>query len=261
MFWFILLFAAISFLSFLLYFAVKYRNNFKLCFLFGKKGCGKSTTLMRIARTYIRRGWTVYSTEALPGCYKIDPGDIGFYKLSRKSVLIVDEIGLIWHAREWKNFKKEVREFFKLQRHWGVRCYVASQTFDVDKGIRDLCDEMYLLTNVLNCFSYAKRIVKSFDCVAASADSPSAIVENLRFDSFFFFLFGSRRLTFIPKYAKYFDSFAVPELPDKEFSFVPVQDPKLYRFLYRKKMPSQRIQRKKFCLLSSLKSRKRGRGQ
>jgi hypothetical protein len=57
--------------------------------------------------------------------------------------------------------------------------------------------------------------------VEATGQSPSKIDENLVFDSLFLFWAGSRKFTFIPKYTKYFDSFKVPDLKEKEFEKVP----------------------------------------
>ena len=55
------------------YFSIRFRNPFRLIFLFGKKGCGKSSTLCKLAFDYIRKGWTVYSTEPIPGTYLLPP--------------------------------------------------------------------------------------------------------------------------------------------------------------------------------------------
>lgn len=41
----------------------KYTNPYKLIFVFGKKGSGKSTLLQKLTNRYLKKGWTVYSTE------------------------------------------------------------------------------------------------------------------------------------------------------------------------------------------------------
>lgn len=205
----------IAFLGFYLY-TLKFRNPYKLIMIFGKKGCGKSTTLCKLALQHIKKGWTVYSTEPIPGTYLISPSDIGFVQLQPHSVLLVDEVGMVWDNRNFKNFRPEVRDFFKLQRHYKIKCYLFSQTFDIDKKLRDLTDEMYLLTNKFRVFSYGKRILKKIVLNDSTADSPSSIAENLAFDSLFWFWAGSRSLTYIPKWQRYFDSFVTPELPYKE---------------------------------------------
>lgn len=199
----------------------KYLNPYKLIFIFGKKGSGKSTLLTKYALDYLKRGWNVYSTEGCPGTYKISPEDVGFAYFPPRSVIIVDEVGMIWDNRGFKNFPTEVRDYFKLQRHYKHVVILASQTFDVDKKIRDLADEMYLVSKKFRVFSYAKKILRQTVLVEATGQSPSKIDENLVFDSLLLFWAGSRKFTYIPKYTKYFDSYWTASLSDKEFDLVP----------------------------------------
>lgn len=202
-------------------FTKKYLNPYKLIFIFGKKGSGKSTLLTKYALDYMKKGWNVYSTEHCPGTYQISYQDIGYKYIPPNSVIIVDEVGMIWDSRNFKNFPNQVRDYFKLQRHYKHVVILASQTFDVDKKIRDLADEMYLVNKRFRVFSYAKKILRKTVLVEATGESPSKIDENLEFDSLLFFWAGSRKFTFIPKYIKYFDSFKVPELKEKVFEKVP----------------------------------------
>ncbi len=216
----------------------KYLNPYKLIMIFGKKGCGKSTTICKLALQYRKKGWTVYSTERTPDSYYIEPSQIGYVRLKPHSVLLVDEVGMIWDNRDFKNFKKEVRDWFKLQRHAKIRVYLFSQTFDIDKKLRDLTDEMYLVTNVARVFSYGKKISKKIVINKSTADSPSNLSENLEFESLFWFWCGSRTLTFIPRYVKYFDSFKLQELKECEFeyipSYVPVRENRIDREIIRR---------------------------
>jgi len=190
----------------------KYLNPYKLIMVFGKKGAGKTTLLTKLAVSHHRKGWKVYSTEPVPFAYLIAPEQIGFIQLDPDSVLLIDEVGMIYDNRNFKNFKPEVRDFFKLQRHYRIKCYMFSQTFDIDIKLRNLCDSMYLVTNRLRVFSWAKRIRRTTVLVEASGDAPSRIDENLEFEPFLLWPFGTRFLTFIPAWAKYFDSHGVPLL-------------------------------------------------
>lgn len=203
------------------FFTRKYLNPYKLVMMFGKKGCGKSTLLTKLALSYQKKGVPVYSTIPISGCFLVNPDDIGFFDIPQNSVLLIDEVGMIWDNRNFKNFKNEVRDWFKLQRHHRVCVYLFSQTFDIDKKLRDLTDEMYLIENKFRVFSYSKRILKRLVLNQSTADSPSKIDENLVFDSLLFFWCGSRKFTFIPKYVKYFDSFCTPVLPEKSFEYIP----------------------------------------
>lgn len=195
----------------------KYLNPYKLTMIFGKKGCGKTTYLTKIALQHIKKGWSVYSTEPIPGTYAVDPSMIGKYLIPPKSVLLIDEVGMVWDNRDFKNFKNSVRDWFKLQRHYKVKVYLFSQTFDIDKKLRDLTDEMYYLENKWRIFSWAKRINKHCVLTQAESDRPSTISENLQFDPFLFWPLGSRILTYIPKYSKYFNSYCTPFLPSYDF--------------------------------------------
>lgn len=192
---------------------LKYRNPYKLTMIFGKKGSGKSTTLTRIALDALKAGKAVYANIPLPGAYLIKESDIGFFDIPPESVLIVDEAGMIWDNRHFKNFKPEVRDWFKLQRHHRVRVYLASQTFDIDKKIRDLCDDMYLVDCRFRLFAYGRRILRKITLTKPVGDSESRITEELQFDSILFFWCGSRMITLIPRYAGVFDSFQVARLP------------------------------------------------
>lgn len=202
----------------------KYINPYKLYMVVGKKGSGKTTMLVRLAYEHIRNGWTVYSTEKLPGCSHIDYRDIGVYNIPAGSVLLVDEVGMVWDARKYKDFPDHLRDWFKYQRHEGVKVYLFSQTFDVDKKIRDLTDNMYLVTNKFRVFAYAKRIIKVPDLIKPSAEGPARLDDVLKFESFLWFWCGSRMFTFIPRYAKIFDSHSRLGLPFKEFPLEPAVD-------------------------------------
>lgn len=196
----------------------KYLNPYKLTMIFGKKGSGKSTLMVRMAYEYLALGWTVFCTERLDGCIHIDYKDIGYKQIPPHSLLLVDEVGMIWDNRNFKDFKTEVRDWFKLQRHYKVKVVLFSQTFDIDKKLRDLTDDMFLCTNVLRIFSWAKRITRRVVLVKPGNDSPARIDEELAYDGLIWWPFGSRILTFIPHWAPYFDSHNCPELPGKAWS-------------------------------------------
>lgn len=218
----------------------KYLNPYTLTFIFAKKGQGKSTLLTKTALQHLARGWTVYSTDPIPGCYYVPAKDVGFYEFKPHSLLIIDEIGMIWDNRGFKNFPTEVRDWFKLQRHRCVKVVCASQSFDVDKKIRDLADDMFLLQKKFRVFSYGKRILKILDIVEAdgSQGSESRIVDQLKFDSLLWFWLGSRTITYIPRWAPYFDSFSAPPLKEKLWEREPMPD-KLPRSLQKRRRRSR----------------------
>lgn len=221
---------------FLLLITRKYRNPYKLIMIFGKKGSGKSTTLTKLALRYLKKGWSVYSTEPVPGTYQITPEQVGFVQFNPHSVILIDEVGMVWDNRNFKSFKTEVRDFFKLQRHYKCRVYLFSQSFDIDKKLRDLTDEMYLMKCFFNVISYGKKINRRIVLTKSTSEAPSTISEDLIFDPLLLFWCGSRFLTYIPKYAKYFNSFYAPNLKIVDFPRLP--DRKFDRVSFKEKVIS-----------------------
>lgn len=228
MFWFYVKVFIPMFLitGFFAYHLVRYRNPYKLFMVFGKKGSGKSTFMCKQAIKYSKKGYKVYCNTYIPGTYYFDASDIGFFFFPENSVLLVDEVGMIWDNRDFKSFKKEVRDYFKLQRHYRHIVFLFSQSFDIDKKLRDLTDNMYLITNVMNCFSFARRITKSIGISHGDKNTTgeSKLIDDYHFDPLIFFFLGSIKFTYIPKYVKYFDSFDVPELPRKEYDYIPLKE-------------------------------------
>lgn len=233
----------------------KYLNPYKLTMVFGKKGSGKSTLMVRMAYQYLADGWTVFCTERLDGCIHIDYRDIGYKQIPPRSVLLVDEVGMIWDNRKFKEFKPEVRDWFKLQRHYKVKVVLFSQTFDIDKKLRDLTDDMYLCTNVARVFSWAKRITRRVVLVKPGPESPARIDEELAYDLILWWPFGSRILTFIPRWAPFFDSHNCPTLSEVEWQPEPeLHVPKSLQKARKKSKKKTRYQvlRKEYILLRSL---------
>ena len=193
----------------------KYINPYKLHFFIGKKGSGKSTVLTKIAIQAMKKGKTVFSTEPIPGTYILRPEDIGFYEFPKGSIILIDEVSLVWPNRDWKKLKGEVVEWFRLQRHRKLTVYLFSQTFDADIKIRDQSDSLWLVTKKARVFSFARRIEKNITIRQGTAEAPSTLAEDYAFVPLL--QRNAFKLTYIPKWSKYFDSFVTPELSVKEF--------------------------------------------
>ena len=201
----------------------KYLNPYKLTMIFGKKGSGKTTTLTKLALQHQKKGWKVYSTIDIPGCYIFDVEEIGKKTFPENSCILIDEVGMIWDNRDFKNFKPEVRDFFKFQRQYKLKVYLFSQTFDIDLKLRNLTDEMYLLTNQFRIFSVQRRILKRITISNASnnGSSVSSLVDEYKFDSI---LFGGLKFTFIPRYVYYFKSYDPKQLSYIEGKYYDMND-------------------------------------
>ncbi|AXF52345.1 MAG: ATPase family protein [Inoviridae sp.] len=209
---FALFFALIVFCAVMAY---KYRNPYKLCLVFGKKGSGKTTLLVKKAIQYMRKGKTVYSTVYIPGAHLFDVKLLGVYTFPPESVVFIDEVGMIWDNRNFKAFREDVRDWFKLQRHYHVTVWLFSQTNDIDKKLRDLMDEMYLCNCHMGFISVARKIKRLITIVHPSAEGEARIADDIDFVPVWYSLFGAKSaiFTYIPNWVKFYDSFEAPALP------------------------------------------------
>lgn len=189
-----------------------YNSPYKLIMVFGKKGSGKTTFLVSQAFKYHKKKYTVYTNIQdlnLPWIRHFDVSDLGKFVPVENSVLLVDEAGTIYDNRKFKSFSDETRDFFKLQRHYKCIVFLASQSYDVDKKLRDLTDDMILCQSFLPWLAFRRPIRRKITLTEASSFGESRIADNLKFA-----FPTSWRFTFIPKYAKYFDSFRVDQKPE-----------------------------------------------
>lgn len=188
-----------------------YVNPYKLIFVFGKKGSGKSTLLTKLAIKYSRKKWSVWTTESIPGTHNIDDPKL-IYRMDfpERSCILIDEVSLIWDNRDFKSMDKRVVEWFRYQRHHKCRVYFFSQTFDIDKKLRDLADDMFLVNKYFRVFVIAKHIVRKPVVVHPGPDSPARIDDDMVVDGPLLWLFGGRITAFIPYWSKFFDSHKLP---------------------------------------------------
>lgn len=201
------IFLAFCFFAFVFWRFRHFGNPYRLYMIFGKKGSGKSSYLTKLALRYSIRGWTIYTNMddmCVAGARLIDPVKLGELVPEPHSVVLLDEVGMLYDNRNYKDFRPAVRDFFKLQRHYQCIVYLASQSYDVDKKLRDLTDEMYLCTSV-GPLGIVRPIVKKIGLTDASSLGESRIVDNLKFRWIF-----SWRFTWLPHYARYFQSFVLP---------------------------------------------------
>lgn len=189
-----------------------YVNPYKLIFVFGKKGSGKSTLLTKLAIKYSRKKWSVWTTESIPGTHNIDDPKL-IYRMDfpERSCILIDEVSLIWDNRDFKSMDKQVVEWFRYQRHHKCRVYFFSQTFDIDKKLRDLADDMFLVNKYFRVLVVAKHIVRKPVVVHPGPDSPARIDDDMVVDGPLLWLFGGRISAFIPYWAKFFDTHKLPD--------------------------------------------------
>lgn len=201
----------------------RFANPNKLIFIFGKKGSGKSTYMVKLMLKHIKKGWTVYTNMAdvnIPGVRIFDLEGLKTCTPDRHSVIFADEGGLLWDNRNFKNFNSGYTEFFKLQRKYGCKVYINSQAFDVDVKIRNLTDSMILQSNIGNVIGIGRPILRSVTLTEPSAERDSRIADTLRFAKPW-----KWHITWLPKYFKYFDSFQAPARDPLDYTVVPDCDP------------------------------------
>lgn len=203
--------------------SVKYANPYRLYYGLGVKGAGKTTLIYKLSRTYMKKGWNVYSNMDIPGGYKFEIDKFGTFYIPPKSLIVLDEVNLYWDNRNYKNFPDALKVYLKYQRQYQHVVWMFSQDFDVDKKIRALTDGIYLIQNYFNIFSVGRRVRKSITIVHAdkSAQGESKIVDDYVMDPWYKAPFGGMYLTYIPRWSKYFNSFNPPKLPVYDFIAVP----------------------------------------
>lgn len=247
---FVMCFIVLPCIIFIGYYTIKMSNPYKLYMIFGKKGSGKSTYMSILAKQYRDKGWHVFSNTDIAYATKINIKELGNVVTPDHSCLLIDEVGMIWDNRNFKNFKEEVRDFFKLQRHYRTVVYLFSQTFDIDLKLRVLTDAMYMVSNPLPPVSILRKIKRTLCIVQPSADAEGRIADSLEFVPIWMSIFGAQsiKLIWLPKWFKLFDSFEnneflprfednyISKLKQKEinqsFLCVPVENEYMKRIFY-----------------------------
>lgn len=225
------------------YFTRPYVNRYQINFLVGKPSAGKTLTLVKIAHDAFMKGFHVFSTEQYRIPVKvnrhetiyletvtIDAKALYRYQFPPRSVVLLDEVGLIYNNRNWKQFDERLKESWKLYRHDRVSYWIASQNLDADKVLRDLVTQYWILERKLRIFTIARRLRAKQQVVQPTADSPGSIQDGFVEDPKFMRpVFGGMMITFIPKWVGCYDSYDIPEhmrkLRDVDYSDLPVPWP------------------------------------
>lgn len=186
----------------------KFNSPYTLDVIFGKKGCGKSTTLNKLAYKYYSKGWNVFcdlNDSMQSFVTQIDASQLWKYKLPANSVVFVGEANLHWDNRDFKDFPKPLQKYFRKQRHKRVKIILFSQTYDTDKKIRDLADRLYIATKKLKLWTCCTPYVKT-PCIVPAREAKDTAKLTDDFVKVPFFMFQGIT-TFIPRWINSFDSF------------------------------------------------------
>lgn len=144
----------------------KFYNPYKLVLYMGKKGVGKSTILQQEAFKHYKKGWNIYCNigdTTFKKAHEIDCTKLWEADIKPHSVVLIDEVNLLWDNRDFKKFPQELNRWFRAQRHEKVKVIMFSQTADVDKKIRDLTDRIYLVRRYFQVLIIAYPFEKDID--------------------------------------------------------------------------------------------------
>ena len=217
----------ISLIIYWLYWVFRMINPFKFTGIFGKKGSGKSSLLTYYALYFDKtkviyydkdepKFWKkfkkvkmkLYSNTTLYGVdyIRFDPRKLGIdFDPPEFSVLLIDEMSLFWWSRNFKSLDPRVYEWFVNQRK--NKCIVIgfSQTFNIDKALREtLMDKIYLMKNFLITWSMMRQVDKQQTIKENALDASSQLSDQLSFVSPL--VPGALKFFWLPKYIKYFDT-------------------------------------------------------
>jgi len=202
-------------------------NDYSLSLVFGKKGCGKSSTIARLARDCAKHKRHCYTTVELDlsKFKKVDTSfihffsgeDYGYFRPEEESLFLIDEVNTIWDNRDWKKFSRVTQAFFRYQRHFRCTTITFSQSYDVDSKIRSLTDYLWIMKKYFGVFSVMTKIHKYIAITEPNPDTgTSDIVEA--YEKCHWWSILDHDYTFLPLYRGYFDSFCTYPLPSyKEF--------------------------------------------
>lgn len=182
----------------------------------------------------MKLGYKVFSNVEIFGCYRFNPEDFGFVQFPPNSVILIDEVSLIWDNRNFKAFKPEVARYLRLMRHYKNIVFMFSQNFDVDKKIRDLCDQMYLASNIFGFISVARKIKKTPTLHQPESDSSgSRSSEGFITEDYTFYPPTEWIWTYIPRYIKFFNSFEIdPMRHASRIRYRFINEPYLYKLTH-----------------------------
>lgn len=187
------------------------RNMIKM--YFGSPGAGKTTLAVRyIIQSRIKKEYDYYFTNFecdVATCVSLD--NLGKWTFPEHSLLVIDEAGIQYNSRKYKDLSHSLIEWLKLHRHYLCDVVVISQSWeDVDVTIRRLTTDLYHLVK-LGPFTIVRKIFKR----VGIDEKTHQIIDQYRFASLLGCLFNRDNFSVFLRngYYKYFDSFSTPTTP------------------------------------------------
>lgn len=210
---------------------LKYLNPYTMDLYIANKGAGKSCTLSKNVLKYIKSGKPVYTNADdinISGTRIFNTYDLGYYFVE-DSYILIDEVSLFFDNRNALNKKymqqsKDFVQWLRECRHDRLCIDLFTQSYDCDKKIRTMCDNIYIGTRYFRVLTIWRRLRKNVAIKDSALDAESQIVDALKFTPWW--IPGSIKVTYIPKYIKYFDSFKALKVYQGNLSYKTVNNEK-----------------------------------
>lgn len=183
------------------------KTKHELSIYFGVPGSGKTTYAAYLAKKDLKHGLNVWSNVPITGTYVLEPkSDIGHYMICNGR-LIIDEAGIEYNNRDFKQFNQDSTYFYKYHRHYQLAVDIFSQGFDdMDKKLRTLAQNLYVVKrSIIPCFIVRRKIGKRVGINEMTKD----IIDEYYFVPF------SRKYIFAPAVWGMFNTISRKEYPDK----------------------------------------------
>lgn len=126
------------------------------------------------------------------------------------SVIFHDEINLLFDNRDFKNFSKQHRNYFRFQRHYKHIYIGFSQTFDCDKKIRDLADYVVIIKKLARVWIHSeswRKVPRILRATEENSRETSSTADDFVPMGVFYDLFFSPFHAWLPYWVKMHDSY------------------------------------------------------
>lgn len=178
---------------------------------FGSPGCGKSTLACRLM--YYSDYPYMFSNFDTPLAYRIESSHIGKFAFPDGSCLFIDEAGIDYNNRNYKNLPQTSIEYLKLHRHFKNDIILFSQSWeDTDITLRRLTDELWYMKKK-GPFTVCRKLRKD---VRVNKDTEQ-IIDGYRFAGLLWNILppplheNTFQIFFRRPYFKFFDSYSKPK--------------------------------------------------
>lgn len=198
---------------------------------FGNIGCGKTTQACKNMKSNNIHYLNCFCNFDLNKDFDIGTSvstekfkTLGQWTFPENSYICIDEAGIEYNNRKFKTLPQYTIEWFKLSRHYKCDIDIFSQSFeDMDITLRRLASELWYMRRI-GPFTLLRKVYK----FVMIDENTHQIIDGYRMEKGIWLILQPLRLiglskllpqlqgwklTYRPKYYKYFDSYTHPDLP------------------------------------------------